>query len=350
MRYYSVLVVFLCLFLSGCIGVSVFDENGFENITFKINSSAFNISGGTTNISLLTGARDDTSLHTVRITDNDVLRIAIEPFSVNDGIWERSAGIVNLTVPATLVNITADEVFISGNLSVNEITIRSNDSIFFFTDHLVKISAADEPCPICGPNISRRQLETDADFQSEYANINGTTFLTGQNLDLGPLSRTNVGSVNDAGLFFGFTKKSFGAEKPAEGQLINAGGDFTIMNGPTDPFFSFLPDSDTLKLGFWGGITFRQDLSWQAITNQSFNIVLHRQNTTFNKPVIFNASVISNLTVEGTLFANDVYGYSAFFDPFNGNITFTGIGVFTNVHGFNLIFPYFVYHICSTLI
>ena len=284
-----------------------------------VNTSNLNITVNATlsNETQFQGQNSTGGIHTVSVTDNtNILQIEVTNSLGDEQIWQQVGQITSLINPTDFMNINTT------NLTVFDLDIASGGSLSWLGRQVI-MSASVEPCPLCGPNISRNQVSLDADFQVRYALINGTTFLTGRNLDSGNESRSNVLAINDLGTTIGFSKISSGNSIiPNRGELINAINGMDIMDGPHSPDIP-IPPSDQIRIGFWGDLHFREDLSWGPFENKSFNVVFRLLNTTFITPVIFN----------DTVKYDEIFG--EFYFPENGdlNISISTINTYENITG-----------------
>lgn len=218
------------------------------------------------------------------------------------------------------------EFFVEGNVSVFEMIVRNPGSVVIggFDENgtaFSRISAVEFFRP--EDNASRVFVTSSKDFRVLQSRVNGTSFFVNQNSDNDTYaSALNIVS-NDLGVITGFIKRSsqypFGNNA---GEVINAVGNFDIMNGPTNPNALF-PEGVTMSLGFWYDFLAKPDLSYREFINVSRIITLTPLNISMNRLTFFKEDVIisDNLTVTGhanilgnltgSIFYGEMWNYSS---------------------------------------
>lgn len=244
-------------------------------------------------------------------------------------VWQTSGGIVSLISPASIVNVTSSIFFISGNASVFDMDIRSPSSLTFDLGKY-KLSAEDFVFPAMsklGMNItgSRRQIVSDSDFQVRHNLSNSTAFFSVFNPGVGSLSKASLSIVNDITVGAALTKSSDEFSDPDVFEFNNNGGNFDIILGPLVPIPNQPVPAGEIRIGFYDFFTLTSDLGIEEFVGKKYYITINdTQGVTIN----------ADLIVNGTLFANNIYGSISFFDPTNGNTSLSVVGQYENVHGF----------------
>lgn len=253
------------------------------------------------------------------ITINNFGNITI----LNDSVWQENNSIVSLRQAASLLNITSDLMFVSGNVSVFDLDIRSPNSLTFDFG-AYKISAENFTFPALsklGMNItgSRRQIVSDSDFQVRHILTNSTAFLSIFNPGVGEFSKASLSIVNDITVGAALTKSSDTFSDPDVFEFNNNGGNFDIIVGAISPTFNQPVRAGEIRIGFYDNFTLTPDLGIKEFVGKDFYLRINH-----TEGVIID----SNLTVNGTITGQNIVG-EMFFPP-NGIqiISPTGTGDF----------------------
>lgn len=302
MQYFRlVIIIGMSLFLSGCIGVAKFDENGFENITFNLNC-----------------------------TQGCNLNITMD----NGTVWQKVNQLVELVNHTDNMTIDSDFTFVTGNMSVFELDIRSPNSLTFDIGKYT-LSAEDfvfPGVPMVLTNVSvgiRRQIVSDSDFQVRHNLSNGTAYLSVFNPSRTPLSKSSINGINSDRTGFTLIKSNSLAIEPNIFELQNNGGFWDIIQGPMKPNNDSPFIGKSIRIGFYDNFTVDENLSIISFNNKTYIM-------TINQTAGVNIS--SDLVVEGNLIYNEIFGELYFAENGDLNITINTINTYENIT--NLLIGY----------
>lgn len=251
---------------------------------------------------------------TADLSGGNIFNIFENVTILNDSVWKDVNGTVTLRQPASILNITSGILFLSGNASVFELDIRNPASLTFDSGQF-SLSAQDFIFQTGGV---RRQIVSDSDFAAIHNLSNGTSYLSVQNPSKTPLSKASINGVNSDNTGFSFVKSNSLAVEPNIFEVQNNGGYWDFIQGPMKPNLQAPFIGKEIRIGFYDNFILDENLSIIEFVNKTYYLTINH-----TKGVIVN----SNLTVEGDLLYNEIFG--ELFFPENGDLNITINTLFT---------------------
>lgn len=236
-------------------------------------------------------------------------------------VWQTAGGVVGLIAPTSIINMTTNVVFISGNTSTNSVDIRSGNSLTFDQGQFT-MSAGDF---IFLTNGTRRQIQVDTDFLATNNLSQGTSYLSIINPSKTPLAKAAFALVNSDITGAILLKSNSLAVEPNVFEFQNNAGNFQMINGPMKLGVGMPFLGGEIMFGWYDNFTLDENLSIVSFNNKTFLMTLNQTK---------GVTIDGDLTIEGNFLFNEIFGELYF--PENGDLNIEISSTFTYMNITNL--------------